>query len=226
MLVRSLRSVLFAVAILLIAAQVVFAHADLVEATPGPDDTITSVPDVLIATFTQDLDGSRSSIELRDAAGKVLASGEKTPSTPREMRLILPDLAPGTYTVRWTSFSAEDSELYRGSYKFSVKAAPTPPPTPTPTPPPTPSPTPPPPPSVRPSATAPAATQTPAPTPLPTVTPTASLPPTPASTPTPAASPAPDPQATAGGADTLVPILAALVVVGGLGLWTMRRRAR
>ena len=224
MLVRSIRAASLAVLVLLLAAQVVSAHAELDDASPGPGDTITSVPEVLIATFTQDLVDSRSSIELRDAAGKVLATGKKTPSEPREMRLTLPALAPGEYTVRWTSFSAEDNELARGSYTFTVEAAPTPAPTPTPTPTPTPPPTPTPTASVRPSASAPTATATP--TPTATVPPTASPAPTPPPTPVPSASPAPDPQPAAGGTDVLLPILAAVVVVAGLGLWTLRRRAR
>jgi hypothetical protein len=46
----------------------------------------------------------------------------------------VPDLAPGDYEVRWTTLSAEDGELDRDTWSFTVVAAPTPSPTPEPSP--------------------------------------------------------------------------------------------
>lgn len=121
------------------------AHAELESASPGPGDEVVGSPAVLVAVFSQDLDPSRSSLEVSDANGNQIAQGGVPGDDPRELRLDLPVLAPGVYEVRWTSYSAEDGELERGSYTFTVVAGATAAPTATTSPPspgPTPSPSP------------------------------------------------------------------------------------
>lgn len=107
-----------------------FGHAAFVSGTPGPGDEVTGSPAELVIEFSQDLVPARSSLEVRDASGTTVAKGGVLGDGPRELRLALPELAPGTYEVRWTSFSAEDDELERGSYTFTVIAAATPSPPP------------------------------------------------------------------------------------------------
>lgn len=136
------------------------AHAAFVSGTPGPGEAVIGSPAELVVEFSQDLVPARSSLEVRDASGTTLAKGGAVGDGPRELRLALPVLTPGTYEVRWTSFSAEDDELERGSYTFTVIAAPTP---------------------------SPAPARSAAPSPLPAASPTA---PTTAPSPTPTASPA------------------------------------
>ena len=51
-------------------------------------------------------------------------AGERTPTRPASSASTLPPLEPGTYEVRWVTFSTEDDELARGRYRFSVTAAP------------------------------------------------------------------------------------------------------
>lgn len=106
------------------------AHAALEAATPGPGDEVSVSPDALVLRFSQDLDPSRTSIELRDAAGTRVARGGELGDGPREFRLSVPALSPGDYEVRWTSFSAEDGELARAAYTFTVVAAARPSPSP------------------------------------------------------------------------------------------------
>ena len=140
--------------VILASAAPAAAHADLESASPGPGDEVVGSPAVLVAVFSQDLDPSRSSLEVRDASGNQVAQGGVPGDGPRELRLELPVLAPGVYEVRWTSYSAEDGALERGSYTFTVAAAATTAPTATtvptativPTAPPSPAPTPSPPP--------------------------------------------------------------------------------
>lgn len=122
-----IRAAVLACLLLAIVPSVVFAHAELDEATPGPGDVVRTVPRELVATFTQNLDPRRSSISLRSASNAVLADGRVTGA--REIRLTLPRLSPGTYTVRWTTYSTEDNEIARGTYTFRV-AAPAPSPSP------------------------------------------------------------------------------------------------
>ena len=116
--------------LLLLQATPAFAHAAFVSGMPGPGDTVTGSPAELGVEFSQDLVPARSSLEVRDASGATVAKGGALGAGPRELRLALPVLAPGTYEVRWTSFSAEDDELERGSYRFTVTAAPSPSPAP------------------------------------------------------------------------------------------------
>jgi copper resistance protein C len=118
-------------AALFLSPQAVLGHAELDSATPGPGDEVVGSPAELVATFTQDLDMSRTTMDVRDASGAIVADDPELGDGPRELRLALPELAPGEYEVRWTSFSAEDSELERGRYTFTVLPAPTPPPGPT-----------------------------------------------------------------------------------------------
>ena len=137
---RPIRSLALLVLMLAWAAPAA-AHAELESASPGPGDEVVTAPTVLVAVFSQDLDPSRSSLEVRDSAGNQVAEGGELGDGPRELRLALPELAPGVFEVRWTSYSAEDGELERGTYTFTVVAAPnTPAPTPAPSPSPGPSP--------------------------------------------------------------------------------------
>ena len=106
------------------------AHAELETAAPGDGDEVAGSPAEIVLTFTQDLDMSRTTLDVRDASGATVAEGPRLGGGPRELRLALPALAPGEYEVRWVSFSAEDSELERGRYSFSVLPTPSPSPAP------------------------------------------------------------------------------------------------
>ena len=123
---RALRAAASAAILLLLLATTVLGHSQLTTATPGPDDEISAVPDELVADFTQNLDAGRSSMELRDASGGSIATGANDPAEPRVMRIVLPELEPGEYEVRWTTFSTEDGELARGTYAFTVLPSPSP----------------------------------------------------------------------------------------------------
>jgi methionine-rich copper-binding protein CopC len=185
-------------AALLILPTIALGHAELDTASPADKSTVVGSPAEIVMTFVQNLDPAKSSIRVVNAAGTVVADGGTVPSgKPREMDLVLTTpLAPGKYTIRWTTSSTEDGELAHGTTTFTVTA---PPPSATPAP------------SIAtpaPSASAPASV---APSVAPIVTPAPSSPPT-----TPAASTN----------DALIPIVAALVVLVGLGTWLLRSRAR
>ncbi len=199
MLLRGLMPAAIAALVLsLLVAPTVLAHAELVSANPGPDETVEGSPPELVTRFSQNLNPSRTRLEVRSAAGERVANGGEPGSTKREFVLTLPDLAPGDYEVRWTSFSSEDGELARGSYTFTVTARPTPSPTPLASP------------TAIPSSelsSAPSATPTPAPTASPA--------------PTPTAVPA-DPSSDIG--SVAIPIIAALLIVVVVAVWLLRGR--
>ena len=171
-------------------------HAELDTITPANGATVTESPPEIVATFTETLDPSKSSIVVVTAAGAEVASGGVVGADLKTMTLALPTLEPGAYQVRWTSTSAEDGDLDRGTTGFTYAPAPTPSPT---------------------------ATPAPSATPVPTQ----------AATPSPSAAPVASPSPSANGqpaststADLIIPIIAAVVVIGGLGYWLLRRRSR
>ena len=112
------------------------------------------------------------------------------------MTLALPALEPGAYEVRWTTLSAEDGELARGTTSFTFTP---PPPTPTPVPTPTPAPS-----------------ATPAPTPSPDAL---------ADRVAGAIAVSRHHADDARTVDVLLPIIVAVLVIAGLAYWLTRRRS-
>jgi hypothetical protein len=109
----------------------------------------------------------------------------------------VPELAPGTYEVRWTSVT-DDGHVERDTWTFTVTAPPTPSPSPTPS-----------------SSAAPSATPEPPPTPSPVPTPTV------------APSPSADGGDPAGsGNDVILPIILGLALVGLVAGFLVTRRGR
>jgi methionine-rich copper-binding protein CopC len=221
--VRRIRTaVAFAMLALFVLPAVVLAHAELEKATPKDGATVEGTPAEISGMYSESMDPKGSSLRLLDAAGTELAKGGVDPDDAKRMVITdLPELAPGTYTVKSTSKSAEDGDIDRKEWTFTVVAAPTP------------SPSPPPTPTAPPSAT-PAATPTSEPTPVCTdfcagqstdgTTPTQTTAPTANATPTPA--PSAGGSDTSGGGDVLLPIVAAVVIVAVIAGFLFSRRDR
>jgi len=113
----------------------VLAHAELVTSDPPAGGTLTETPYMLTATFDEELTADGSSIVVVNAAGTEVATGTVSETDEFSMSAQLPNLAPGTYTVRWTAVTADDAAVERGTYTFNVGSSPGSP-TPTPAPPP------------------------------------------------------------------------------------------
>ena len=187
-------------AVLLPAA--VGAHSELVSSNPADGATLTGPPLEISGDFFEELDTTRSVMELRAPGGGVLATGRVPDGGPATRMAIvdLPAFAPGTYEVRWTTVTADDDGVERGTFTFTLLAA-------------TPSPTPTAEPSSTPAATAPPSAAPPSAAPAPTPAPS------------PAPSPAPGPVAgstTTG--DLLVPLAVLAVILAGGAAWLLRRR--
>lgn len=182
--------------------QAVGAHAALDTATPADGTTVEGTPAEVAGTYTQDLTADGSSLQLRNAAGDVLATGTVDPADARRMVITaLPELEPGDYEVRWVTLSAEDGELERDTWTFTVVAAAGPT-------------------STAPTPTA-ALTATPEVTAMPTVAPTDAT----------TAPPTPTPSIVGGvadpaTADVILPIVAGLAVVLVAAGALLRRRGQ
>jgi methionine-rich copper-binding protein CopC len=202
---RLLRNAAGALLVIVLASLVLpgalFAHAELDTATPAEGSTVTEPVTEVSGTYTQRMKVDGSSLIVKDSTGATVAEGGRdasnnklmvaTPSTP---------LGPGSYRVEWTSNSAQDNEIARGTWEFTVAAAPTPSSTPVVTAAPT-------------ASAAQSAPPTPAPaTPVPSVAPT----------PRPSA----DGSASGSGGDALLPIIVAVIVLGAGAVYLLSRRDR
>lgn len=98
-----------------------FAHAVLKSTVPQADAKLAKAPAELALTFNERLEGAFSGIQLTDGAGTPVKTGkaEVDPANPARLKLGLPDLAPGTYTVNWSAVGS-DGHRRKGTYRFTV----------------------------------------------------------------------------------------------------------
>jgi copper transport protein len=119
------RSLLAAVLICLFGWQAAWAHAVLDHSQPEANAVLAASPAEIRLWMTEPVEPQYSKIELRDAAGTIVA----VPSTafaaadPTQMYVTPVQLVPGLYTVVWTTVSAADGHRSQGSFPFVVEAA-------------------------------------------------------------------------------------------------------
>jgi methionine-rich copper-binding protein CopC len=111
---------------------VVAAHAELQSTSPEAGTTVDVSPDVVSATFDDDLVASRSSIRVIAPDGSTEATGGVVADDLKTLSVDVPPLGPATYQVRWAA-ATEDGHLERGRFEFTVAEAPSPAPTAAPT---------------------------------------------------------------------------------------------
>ena len=182
---------------------VVAGHAELVTASPKDGDTVVGNPPEIHATYSENLNPDGSALGLYDSSNNRVARGGVLPDGgPKEMFIRnLPTLAPGEYTVQSTTRSADDGDIERVTWSFTV------------------------------TTPAPSATPEPTPIctdgcngeqsggPTASATPLATLAPTQSPTPSTAAP-------TSGTGDTTLPIIAALAIVAIAGVLLVARGRR
>ncbi|MEP7189623.1 MAG: copper resistance CopC family protein, partial [Roseiflexaceae bacterium] len=121
---RALPLLLALVLALLLAAPVV-AHANLLRSEPAAGALLDKSPPSLMLEFSEELDPSFSQTQLFDSQNQLVepGPGEVDPTTPRVLRLILPDLPKGSYTALWRVRSSIDGHISQGSLPFGVGVA-------------------------------------------------------------------------------------------------------
>jgi len=108
----------------ILSATAVFAHAEPVRVRPGDGAVLTSPPIQVEIEMSQDLarrEGANT-LAVFDATGRevttvaaVIDNGNR-----RRITVALPStLAPGLYTVRWRSLSADDGDAAEGTTTFT-----------------------------------------------------------------------------------------------------------
>ncbi len=105
----------------------VFAHAKLQRADPKPGSIMTAAPKVVRAWFNEELETRRSALTVWDAKGKRVDDGkggvDLNDMDRKSMLATLKAVGPGTYTVRWTAVSADDADVAKGSFRFTIAAS-------------------------------------------------------------------------------------------------------
>ena len=195
---RLVASVIAALLLALLAPAFVAAHSELDTPTPADKSTVTTAVIQVSGTFTEAIKPDGSSLLVKDASGATVASGGVDATDAKLMTASPANALPsGAYTVQWTTISAADGDIARGTWTFTVAVAASP--------------------SSSATTTAAAtAVPTTAPTSIPTVAPTAG----------PSPSPSGGSDTSGGGSDVILPIIVALVVLGAGAAYLLSRRGR
>jgi methionine-rich copper-binding protein CopC len=100
------------------------AHSYPQTMDPASNARLDAAPSQIGITYDSDIAASGTSTVLLDATGTAIA----TQPNPVSGRLVsiqpTTDLAPGPYTVAWTSQSADDGHVAQGFYTFVINGGP------------------------------------------------------------------------------------------------------
>jgi copper resistance protein C len=113
--------IIISIIALLSAAGPVFAHAHLDRASPTVGSTVTPAPKEVVLWFTNQLERTFSSIEVRDGKGASVQAGKAVVDRSNRTRMSVPlkALSPGTYKVMWRVLSV-DTHRTQGDFTFRV----------------------------------------------------------------------------------------------------------
>ena len=101
----------------------VLAHAELQRAIPADGETVTDPVTVVTGSYSQDL-AANSKLLVKDASGATVATGSVDPGNVRRMiARPAPPLGNGAYEVQSTSVSADDGDIERVQWTFTVALA-------------------------------------------------------------------------------------------------------
>jgi copper resistance protein C len=96
------------------------AHAHLDRASPAPDSMVQAAPNEVTLWFTQSLEPSFSSAEVRDSSGARVDRGARVDEADSTLlHVTLTPLPPGTYSVHWRVVSV-DTHRTEGDFSFRV----------------------------------------------------------------------------------------------------------
>jgi methionine-rich copper-binding protein CopC len=96
------------------------AHAYLDHASPLVGSVVKGAPKEVRMWFTQALEPSFTSAELRSSSGAVVGSGRVDPADTKAIVIPVHGLAPGKYKVFWKVLSV-DTHRTEGSFGFEVQ---------------------------------------------------------------------------------------------------------
>jgi len=128
---RSLRAALLVVVLALAGvgalASPAAAHALLERSYPAAGASLPRAPHAMLLFFTEAPDPGLSTVSLLDSSGQTVSGvGKPTvaPGNTQELRVALPPLTDGVYTVNWRTVSKVDGHVTGGSFAFGIGVQP------------------------------------------------------------------------------------------------------
>ena len=114
-------SAVASLALLLSGVTAAFAHGELKRAVPPAGGTVATAPSEVMVYFSEPLEPAFSTVAVRDSAGKQVdkADAHIDKDDRTIMRVSLPPLPRGTYTVIWRVVTV-DTHRTEGTFKFKV----------------------------------------------------------------------------------------------------------
>lgn len=104
--------------------QPVLAHARWAQSSPAPDAILAASPPEVRIWMTQELMLHGSGIVTTDAAGLLVDNGDahvdQADPDRKQLVVTLPPHGAGTYTVTYTTVSAEDGDTFTEAFSFTV----------------------------------------------------------------------------------------------------------
>ena len=116
------RGLFLALVAWVLGVSLAFAHSGLQRAEPPVESTLKRPPKELKLYFSERLEPAYSRVRVEDGQGARVDRDDSRVdrSNPLLLRVTLPPLAPGTYTVIWRVLSV-DSHITEGRYTFRVE---------------------------------------------------------------------------------------------------------
>lgn len=101
------------------------AHAFLQSSQPEEGAELKTAPAEIRLIYTEPVDAGIAQIRVFDQSGRDIGAGEPQPgSRDTELRVPLPDLGRGVYTVSWRVLSKLDGHVTAGSFGFGIEVDP------------------------------------------------------------------------------------------------------
>src|SRR3954454_6568410 len=119
-----MRRTAFAALVIVVAimatAGVANAHAVLDDSYPQAGSQVDVSPQAVTLHFSERPDPGLTSVHVKNSSGAQVESSPAAPDAgdPLTIRVPVPSLENGTYTVTWRTTSAEDGHSSAGSFAF------------------------------------------------------------------------------------------------------------
>ena len=109
MIINRPATLVFAATAFALSGGAAFAHAQLTKATPGAGGAVPMPPSEVTLNFSEKLEGSFSTVMVRDAVGKRVDKGEAQVDKGDRtvMRIAVQPLEAGIYIVEWRALTAD-----------------------------------------------------------------------------------------------------------------------
>lgn len=123
---RALAALGLVAAVLVLTTTAASAHALLARSEPAAGAALASPPTEVVLHFTEQPDSSLSLVHVVDQSGMAVEQGPASvdPNDAQTLRVGVPTLPTGTYTVTWRTTSSVDGHTTAGSFAFGVGQAP------------------------------------------------------------------------------------------------------